>query len=94
MSNGQLLDMGTDFDAVTPMSSTNFFEQNYQINSEISEKRWYEVRINRRILFNALKHVGFTNYEVEWWHYDLGNCMWANILNKNWYYPSMENEVM
>ncbi|WGL61342.1 M15 family metallopeptidase [Pigmentibacter sp. JX0631] len=94
LCNGQLLDMGTEFDAVTPMSYTNFFEQSYQINPEISEKRWNEIRINRRILFNTLKHVGFTNYDVEWWHYDLGDCMWADILNENWYYPSMENEIM
>ncbi len=91
--NGQLLDMGTDFDAVTPISYTNYFEQKYKIDSGITEKRWNEIRINRRILFNSLKFVGFTNFEVEWWHYDLGDCMWANILNQKWYYPSMENQL-
>lgn len=91
--NGQILDMGTDFDAVTPLSYTNYFEQEYKIASGMSEKRWNEIRINRRILFNTLKNVGFTNFEVEWWHYDLGDCMWANILDQKWYYPSMENQL-
>lgn len=94
MHDDQILDMGTDFDAVTSMSHTNYFEQDYQISSGITEKKWYEIRINRRILFNTLKQVGFTNFDVEWWHYDLGDCMWADLLKQAWYYPSMESEII
>ncbi len=87
------LDMGTDFDAVTPASYTNFFEQEFNENFGISKERWLLIRKNRRILFNSMKYVGFTNFQVEWWHFDLGDCMWAKELEQNWYFPSMEKSL-
>jgi len=32
-----------------------------------------EVKKNRRVLFNVMTRVGFTNYPYEFWHYDFGN---------------------
>jgi len=87
------LDMGTDFDAITPASYTNFFEQEFNENFGISKERWLLIRKNRRILFNCMKYVGFTNFQVEWWHFDLGDCMWAKELEQNWYFPSMEKSL-
>ncbi|KAB8037096.1 D-Ala-D-Ala dipeptidase [Silvanigrella paludirubra] len=87
------LDMGTDFDAVTPASYTNFFEQEFNENFGISKERWLLIRKNRRILFNSMKYVGFTNFQVEWWHFDLGDCMWAKELEQNWYFHSMEKSL-
>ena len=78
--------MGTDFDAITPASYTNFFEQEFNENFGISKERWLLIRKNRRILFNCMKYVGFTNFQVEWWHFDLGDCMWAKELEQNWYF--------
>ena len=40
-----------------------------------------------------MKYVGFINYKVEWWHYDIGDCMWANEHDIHWFYPSMEEEL-
>ena len=90
--NGKKLDMGTEFDAVTEVSNTSFFEQEYKLDLGYTKEKWIEIRLNRRILFNVLKEVGFTNYKIEWWHYDLGDCMWHQTLQTNWYYPSMEKE--
>lgn len=90
--NGAFLDMGTEFDAVTSLSNTNYFEQDFKPEIGIPRDRWIDIRKNRRLLFNTMKHVGFINYEVEWWHYDLGDCLWADEHNLRWYFPSMETE--
>ncbi|WP_338636197.1 M15 family metallopeptidase [Spirobacillus cienkowskii] len=90
--NNTLLDMGTEFDEVSEVSHTIFFEQEYNEKFNINKNRWEKIKTNRRILFNIMKNAGFTNYSYEWWHYDLGDSMWAEIHNTNWQYPSMEGE--
>lgn len=90
---GKLLDFGTAFDELSQASKTDFFEQAWSPDLGFSEDRWSTARHNRRLLFNALKACGFVNYEEEWWHYDLGDCIWSDKLNVNWFYPSMEHEV-
>jgi D-alanyl-D-alanine dipeptidase len=34
------------------------------------------IRDRRRILRNAMQAMGFTTYQYEWWHYDLGDVFW------------------
>lgn len=62
------LDMGTKFDAFGDKAWTNYFEIN-GINPTI--------RDNRRLLYNIMIEVGFTNLPSEWWHYDYGTKFWA-----------------
>jgi zinc D-Ala-D-Ala dipeptidase len=93
LKNGIELDMGTHFDEPSPLSFTSFFEQAFDKSHGVSKDRWDRVRANRRILFNVLKSVGFVNYAEEWWHYDLGDCLWASQLQSDWHYESMEPEV-
>ncbi len=90
---GQELDMGTNFDDDSPQSATSFFEQPYTAALGISFARWLMIRTNRRLLFNAMKGAGFVNYAPEWWHYDLGDCIWASTLNIDWYYDSLEDKI-
>ncbi len=66
-SNGQELDMGTDFDDFTSNAYTDAFEN----------KEDCEAFKNRRLLFEAMTSAGFTNYPSEWWHYDYGDLFWA-----------------
>ena len=66
--NGRKLDMGSDFDDMTPKSKTNY----YEIHNENPT-----ARDNRRILYNCMTKAGFTNLPSEWWHYDFGNRFWA-----------------
>lgn len=89
--NGTPLDMGTLFDEVSPLSQTNWFDQIQKESSHFSEKKWTEIQKNRRLLFNSMKLAGFVNYSPEWWHYDLGDCLWAQEFHLDWYYPSLEN---
>ncbi len=87
---GVRLDLGTQFDEVSPLSATDFFEQDYSSEHGLSQQKWHEVRDNRRLLFNCLKQVGFSNYHEEWWHYDLGTCFWKKALNVEWMYDALE----
>ena len=87
---GKPLNMGTDFDDLTDKASTDYFEKKYETSLGERETEWVAIRENRRILFHSLKAVGFTNWKFEWWHYDMGNCVWAQELGQNWIYDKME----
>ncbi|RNC78022.1 M15 family metallopeptidase [Piscirickettsia salmonis] len=87
------LDFGTEFDNTTTLSQTDYFERDYSANLGISSERWLLIRQNRRLLFNTMKQEGFTNFVSEWWHYDLGDCLWADAVGSSWFYDSMEAEV-
>lgn len=58
---GNELDMGTEFDAFTPLS--------HQGNTEISK----EAQKNRFILLGIMTASGWDCYLKEWWHYQLFN---------------------
>lgn len=68
--DGIPLDMGTDFDDLSPMAHTAWLEEHPESVSE-------EARRNRRLLFHRMKAAGFINYCTEWWHYAYGERMWA-----------------
>ena len=70
--DGYALNMGTLFDDFTDRAWTNHFEDNYE-----KAERNTEVRDNRRLLYDVMTHVGFTNLPSEWWHYDYGTKFWA-----------------
>ena len=76
-SDGNELDMGCEFDEFTNKAWTNHFEP-YCYNGEINEI----VRDNRRLLYNVMINVGFTNLPSEWWHFDYGDDKWAQLNNK------------
>ena len=90
---GKILDFGTDFDATTDCSTTDYFEGEWTPEQPWSKLKWEEIRDNRRLLFNVLTSCGFVNYAHEWWHYDLGDCIWAQEKNSSWFYSSMERQV-
>jgi D-alanyl-D-alanine dipeptidase len=93
-STKTILDFGCSFDETEEIARTDFFEQAYHpAVIEMSEERYNLVRNNRRILFNIMKDYGFTNYQTEWWHYDLGDCMWAIEHNTIHLFDSMEQAV-
>ena len=73
---GRLLNMGTEYDDPTERSRTTYFEELLESGKRLSREE-EEALENRRLLFNLLASVGFTNYIDEWWHYDYGNQNWA-----------------
>ena len=72
--SGTLLDMGTHFDDMTPVSHSGYFERLFQqgaIGADDARLR------NRRLLHWAMREQGFTNYAHEFWHFDFGNQMYV-----------------
>ena len=65
--SGRELDMGTGFDDFTERSLTAHFESS---GSAV-------IRDNRRLLYRVMTEAGFTNYPLEWWHYDYGDSFWS-----------------
>ena len=91
--NNQMLAFGSGFDDPSTVSSTSFFESEYDPQIGFSKSEWVLFRRNRRILFHTLTSLGFTNYKEEWWHYDLGDCMWAEEFKIAPVFQSLEAEV-
>ncbi|GEM_PF-1815153 len=66
-------------------SETTFYEKELA-EKGILNKEEQEALENRRILYNLLTGVGFSNYFTEFWHYDFGNQFNAAATGK----PSAE----
>jgi len=77
--NGNLLDMATEFDEVSPLSYTASLE----LITTPSAAQQVSI-INRRMLYSVMINSGFTNLPSEWWHFDFGDQLWA------WYSGSSE----
>jgi D-alanyl-D-alanine dipeptidase len=60
-ANGIELDMGTAFDAFTPLSH----HRNLEVSSQAQQ--------NRLMLLGIMTLAGFDFYSNEWWHYQLFN---------------------
>lgn len=60
--DGRDLDMGTEFDAFTPLS--------YHGDSHVSA----EAQRNRHLLLGIMSSAGWDFYGNEWWHYQLFNA--------------------
>lgn len=92
--NNELLDFGNPIDDLTEVSKTDFFEQDYDSNYGLSKVKWANARRNRRLLFHVMIQFGFTNYHTEWWHYDLGDCMWGQAFGLEHIFDSMEPYIL
>ena len=77
------LDMGIEFDEFSDLTNTNAFE-----NEGMDET----IRNNRRMLYNAMTSVGFTNLPTEIWHYDFGDRAWAYYNSKSALYKGVLNK--
>lgn len=88
------LEMGTVFDGVHLETATRFYEE---LNpARLGDKEWQCLK-NRRLLWNVMIEVGFSNYAEEWWHFDLGNQFHTACTGRPAVYGmaglSKENEV-
>lgn len=66
-AEGNLLDMGSAFDAPVPESWTSALEG---LPESVAQR-------NRRVLYHSMLAQGFSNMPSEWWHFDYGNQLWA-----------------
>lgn len=80
--------MGTIFDACTEVAHRDYFENKPDLTPE-----QIVIRNNRRILLNAMETVGFTTYQYEWWHYDLGNVFWEMATGEKAVFGPLFNDL-
>ncbi len=66
--DGQEIDMGSPIDENSDRSSPDYFEARDQI-----------VHQNRSLLFTVMREAGFTRHPEEWWHFSVGDQMWAYL---------------
>ena len=80
---GRVLDMGARFDDYRSTSATAYYEDSYNLI----------VKNNRRMLYNVMTEVGFTNHPSEWWHYDYGTKLWAYYTGKKPFYKGIPQYI-
>jgi len=93
LMTGKTMEFGNAIDSISDISRTDFFKQDFEPKHGIAEDVWLLARKNRRLLFNAMKYVGFANYHPEWWHYDLGDHIWAREYQTKPVFHSMAEEL-
>jgi D-alanyl-D-alanine dipeptidase len=79
--NDHELNMGCNFDDFSHLAWTNHFE--------LPEEDNEEVLYNRRMLYNVMISVGFTNLPSEWWHYDYGDDKYAQLTQTEPFYTGI-----
>lgn len=69
-ADGITLDLGSDIDELAERSHANYYAK-----SNGDRERTYHQR--RQLLKEILESVGFCRHPHEWWHFSLGDQMWA-----------------
>lgn len=72
------LEMGTLFDDCTERAHRDYFTVK---TSTLPEEK--KIQQNRQFLNIAVESAGFTSYQYEWWHFDIGNIFWSQTLKKS-----------
>jgi D-alanyl-D-alanine dipeptidase len=80
-ADGSALWCGTEFDDFCGRSTTRYFEEAAEMGSHL-DREDEEALVHRRILFHALTRAGLINYPAEWWHFDYGDALWAQVVGK------------
>lgn len=79
LSGGTLVEMGSQFEEITP-SSQNFYFEQLLAQGKVSAN---DIRLtNRRLLHWAMHEVGFINDPFVFWHYDWGNQLYVKCARK------------
>ena len=66
--------MGAPFDDPEDISHRNYYAKKSTLTQEE-----HAIKARRDLLQNCMESVGFTSYEYEWWHFDIGNVFWSKI---------------
>lgn len=74
--SGKPVNMGTPFDDFTERAHRDFFHNKSLLTDE--EKA---IQQHRVLLRSLMEDAGFTSYQFEWWHFDIGNFFWSRHLN-------------
>ena len=73
-ANGKTIDMGSPIDELSPRSYPNHF-----LDHQNKESQKYHQ--HRQLLAEGMIFGGFQQHPQEWWHFSLGDQMWAWLTN-------------
>lgn len=69
-ATGQAVSMGSPIDEVSPRSYPHHFAQ----SADLAEQQAHR---DRQLLAQVMQDAGFQQHPNEWWHFSLGDQMWA-----------------
>ena len=69
-SKGETVDLGGEIDEISARSYPNFYEDKATFTGQLYHQR-------RELLKNIMTTAGFQQHPAEWWHFSLGDQMWA-----------------
>ncbi|MFP4300019.1 MAG: M15 family metallopeptidase [Spirulinaceae cyanobacterium] len=73
---GQWLAMGGEIDEISPISHPNYY-------AEATTPETQKYHAHRQLLAAVMHHGGFCRHDREWWHFSLGDQMWAWKQNRD-----------
>ncbi|MGJ3245768.1 MAG: M15 family metallopeptidase [Elainellaceae cyanobacterium] len=79
---GTDVDMGSPIDELSPRSFPDYFVSERAIADGVSKSDRQKFHENRQLLNTVMTNVGFRRHPQEWWHFSLGDQMWAWIVNQ------------
>lgn len=71
------LEMGTLFDDCTEVAHRDYFQHRENLTEQEQA-----ISTRRQLLRSAMERVGFTSYQYEWWHFDIGNIFWSRAMQQ------------
>jgi D-alanyl-D-alanine dipeptidase len=81
--NKQAIDMGSPIDELSPRSYPDHFASLANLTQEERMRdRAMAVHRNRQLLRESMVRAGFRQHPNEWWHFSLGDQMWAWLMNR------------
>lgn len=82
--DGAPIAMGGEIDELAERSRPDFY-----IKSEKLDEQQYHR--HRQLLDQVMSHAGFLRHPTEWWHFSLGDQLWAWLTNQK--YPQESQEA-
>jgi zinc D-Ala-D-Ala dipeptidase len=75
----QMVEMGSPIDELSVRSQPNYFENLAQAPETSEEDRTAAVlaHAHRALLYQCMREAGFQRHPGEWWHFSLGDQLWA-----------------
>jgi zinc D-Ala-D-Ala dipeptidase len=69
-AQGEAVDMGSAIDEISPRS----YPDHFATHTDAPAQRYHQ---HRSLLHNAMSAAGFRQHPNEWWHFSLGDQLWA-----------------
>lgn len=73
--DGCVIDMGSPIDEISPRSFPDYFAKS-------SDSYHQQVHAHRRLLYAVMTTAGFRQHPNEWWHFSLGDQLWAWLVRQ------------